>query len=137
MKTAGAPARLKLEPDRDHIVADGKDLSFVSVTVTDKHGVVAPRADSSIHFEINGPGEIVATDNGDPTSFEPFPSHDRKAFNGKCLVIVRSKPGLPGKIRLSAKSYGLKTGTVLIQTGDADLSMPGNDLPNGTAEDRP
>ncbi|HXR48596.1 MAG TPA: beta-galactosidase GalB [Candidatus Limnocylindrales bacterium] len=116
VKTAGAPTKLKLEPDRSTICADGKDLSFVTVTVADKHGVMAPRADYRIHFEIEGPGEIVATDNGDPIDFESFPSHDRKAFNGLCLVIIRGEPGQPGKIRLTANADGLKPGTASIKT---------------------
>ena len=116
VKTADAPATLKLEPDHSTISADGKDLSFVTVTVTDKHGVMAPRADNRIHFEIEGPGEIVATDNGDPTSLESFQSHDRKAFNGLCLAIIRGKPGQPGTIHLTAKTDGLKSETVSIKT---------------------
>ncbi|HUA39075.1 MAG TPA: beta-galactosidase GalB [Candidatus Sulfopaludibacter sp.] len=116
VKTAGAPARIKLEPDRDTICADGKDLSFVTVTLTDKRGVMAPRADNRIYFEIQGPGEIAATDNGDPTDFEPFPSPDRNAFNGLCLVIIRGEPGQPGKIRLTANASGLKPETAVIKT---------------------
>jgi beta-galactosidase len=116
MQTAGEPAKLKLEPDRNEIRADGRDLSFVTFTVTDKAGVTAPRADNRIHFEIEGPGEIVATDNGDPTSLEPFQSHDRNAFNGLCLVIVRGKIGTPGKISLSATADGLQVGRVAIKT---------------------
>jgi beta-galactosidase len=115
MKTAGAPAKLKLEPDRKQISADGKDLSFVTVTVTDKIGVTAPRADNRIHFEIEGPGEIAATDNGDPTSLESFQSHDRKAFNGLALVIVRAKSGQPVKIKLTAKADGLSSGTTTFE----------------------
>ena len=114
VKTAGAAAKLKLEPDRSDIRADGKDLSFVTLTVTDKHGLMAPRADNEIHFDVEGPGEIVATDNGDATSFEPFPSHDRKAFNGMCVVIVRGKPGQAGKIKVTAKAEGLAVGTAAI-----------------------
>jgi beta-galactosidase len=116
MKTAGEAAELKLEPDRAEIRADGKDLSFVTVTVTDKTGVTAPRADDRVHFAIEGPGEIVATDNGDPTSFESFQSHERKAFNGLCLAIVRGISGQPGKIRLTAKAEGLKIGATSIET---------------------
>ena len=116
VKTAGEPARLKLESDRNQITAGGCDLSFVTVTVTDKAGVTAPRADNRIHFDIEGPGEIVATDNGDPTSFESFQSHDRKAFNGLGLVIVRGKAGQPGKIKLTATADGLETGALSIET---------------------
>jgi beta-galactosidase len=116
MRTAGEPAMLNLRPDRNQIHADGRDLSFVTVTVWDRDGWTAPRANNRIHFDIEGPGEIVATDNGDPTSFEPFPSHDRHAFNGLCLVIVRGKAGQPGRIKLTAKADELKLGTASIKT---------------------
>ena len=116
VKTAGEPVRLTLKPDRKQISADGKDLSFVNVTVVDKDGLIVPHANTRIHFEVEGPGEIVATDNGDPTSFELFQSHDRDAFNGLCLVVVREKLGQPGIIKLTAKTDGLKFGTAFIQT---------------------
>ena len=114
-KTAGNPAALKLETDRKTIRADGRDLAFVTVTVTDRNGLTAPRADNRIQFNIEGPGEIVATDNGDPTSFEPFQSPARKAFNGLCLVIVRARTGQSGDIKLTASSDGIKSGTILIK----------------------
>ena len=116
VKTASEPAKLKLEPDRSTISADGKDLSFVTVTVTDKNGVTVPRANNRVHFDIEGPGEIVATDNGDPTSFESFQTHDRKAFDGLCLVIVRENPGQSGKTKLTATADGLSAGTIVIKT---------------------
>jgi len=120
MKTDGNPAGLDLKPDRNEIRADGRDLSFVTVTVTDSDGRIAPRAADRIHFKIEGPGEIVATDNGDPTSLEPFQAHDRKAFNGLCLVIVRGKPGQPGKILLTASANNLRVGTASIITTAAE-----------------
>ena len=116
VKTAGDAAKLNVTPDRETISADGKDLSFVTVAVTDKSGLMAPHANDQVHFEIQGPGEIVATDNGDATSFESFPSHDRKAFNGLCLVIVRGKAGQPGRIKVTATAEGLKVGTASIKT---------------------
>lgn len=115
-KTAGEPAKLKLEPDRAEIRAAGSDLCFITITVTDKAGLTAPRADHRIRFSIEGPGEIVATDNGDPTSLEPFPSPERKAFNGLCLVIVRAQPGQVGMIKLTATAQGLRAGTATIKS---------------------
>ena len=114
--TAGTPAKLQLKPDRETIRADGRDLSFVTVTVTDKDGQMAPRANERVVFEIEGPGEIVVTDNGDPADFEPFPSHDRRAFNGLCLAIVRGKAGQAGTITITAKSDGLKVGSAAIKS---------------------
>lgn len=116
VRTTGEPARLEASADRNKIRADGKDLAFITVRVTDKSGLTVPRASSPIKFEIEGPGEIVATDNGDPTSFVPFPSHEREAFNGLALVIIRSKPGNQGSITVTAKSLRLKEARVGINS---------------------
>ena len=70
---------------------------------------MVPRSMNPIHFEISGPGEIVATDNGDPTDMTPFPSKDRNAFNGLALAIVRAKRGQSGQIIVTAKAAGLET----------------------------
>jgi beta-galactosidase len=115
VKTAGPAAGLRLQPDRATIQADGKDLSFITVTVADKDGLPVPGAMNHIVFEIEGPGEIVATDNGDPTSLESFQAPERDAFNGLALVIVRGKAGEAGKIKLTAQSAGLKPCSVVIK----------------------
>ncbi|HLP07128.1 MAG TPA: beta-galactosidase GalB [Opitutaceae bacterium] len=114
VKTASAPAALEATPDRAEIRADGRDLAFVTVRVTDAAGLTAPRADNALRFSIEGPGEIVATDNGDPTSFEPFQAPQRRAFSGLCLVIVRAKPGKVGTIKLVARGDGLREGVTTI-----------------------
>ncbi len=118
MKTAQAPAALEAIPDRAAIRSDGRDLSFVTVRVTDAGGLTAPRADNPLTFKIEGPGEIVATDNGDPTSFEPFQAPKRRAFNGLCLVIVRAKPGQTGAITLTASGEGLRGGATIITASE-------------------
>ena len=116
VKTTGEPTSLEASVDRDEIRADGRDLSFVTVRVTDKDGLTVPCVKNLIRFKIEGPGEIVATDNGDPTSFVPFGSHEREAFDGLCLVIVRSKSGQPGTIKLKAESDSFESVTVNLQS---------------------
>src|SRR5829696_5923594 len=113
-RTTGAAARLMLKADRAAISADGSDLSFVTVSVADRAGLTVPRAKNRIHFEVFGPGEIVAGDGGDATSHESFQSKERAAYNGLCLVVVRSKAGAPGGIKLRAYSEGLKSADVTI-----------------------
>ena len=116
VKTAGAPAKLALSADLPELRADGQDLSFITVRVLDKGGLAVPRANDHIRFKIEGPGEIVATDNGDPTSFEPFQAPERDAFSGLALVIVRTKPGQPGTIRVSAESGSLDGASLNLQS---------------------
>ena len=112
--TAGPASKLLLKADRAAIKADGRDLSFVTVTVADRAGEMASRARNKIAFELSGPGEIIATDNGDPTSFEPFQSKQHSAFNGLCLVVIRST-GQPGRMVLSASSPGLKPAQIKLE----------------------
>ena len=112
VKTTGAAAELTLQPDRAKITADGKDLSFVTVTVADKAGLLVPRSKNHIKFDIEGPGEIVAVDDADPTNLEPMQAKEHDAFNGLALVIVRANQ--PGKITLTAHAEGLKDATTRI-----------------------
>ncbi|TWI67419.1 beta-galactosidase [Pseudoduganella lurida] len=113
--TAGAAARLDLSADRTAIRNDGSDLSFVTVRVVDDQGNLAPRANQRVRFEVTGPGEIVATDNGDPTDLEAFKAPERRAFNGLALAIVRFKPGQAGTVTVRASADGLKSGTATLQ----------------------
>ena len=114
LKTTGAPQKLSLAADRSTIKADGDDLSFITVRVADADGSTIPSAKNVLNFSIEGPGEIVATDNGDAANMVPFPSHQREAFNGYALVIVRAKAGKTGIIKVKAETDGLAGGVVMV-----------------------
>ncbi|HVU37660.1 MAG TPA: beta-galactosidase GalB [Opitutales bacterium] len=115
VKTTGDAAKVDLVPDHATIASDGADISYVTVSIKDKDGLTVPTAMNDLHYEISGPGEIVAVDNGDETSLAPLQgSKDSKAFNGLALVIVRAKPGQSGKITLTATSPNLATATTTI-----------------------
>jgi beta-galactosidase len=115
VKTTGSATKITMEADRSTIKSDGKDLSFVTVKIADQNGLMVPRSKNPLTFSISGPGEIVATDNGDATDLTTFSSKQRKAFNGLALVIVRAKKGQSGLIRLSVSSQGLASSPILIQ----------------------
>ena len=112
--TAGEPAQIRLTADRNEIKSDGRDLSFVTVEVLDKDGNLCPNADNQIMFDVQGAGFIAGVDNGSPVSMEKFKADHRKAFYGKCLVVVQSD-GKSGGIKLTATSEGLKTAVTAIK----------------------
>lgn len=112
--TAGTPARIRLTADRQSILADGKDLSFVTVEVLDKDGYLCPEAENLISFDVEGAGFIAGVDNGNPISLEKFKANHRKAFHGKCLVVIQNT-GKPGNIKLSARSESLKADEIKIK----------------------
>jgi len=113
-ETAGRAARLALTADRTRLAADGRDLAFVTVSVTDAKGRLVPRAKDRVRFDLRGPGEIVAVDNGDATSFEPFQASARSVYNGLALVVIRTKSGAAGTLTLTARAEGLGTATIAL-----------------------
>lgn len=124
VSTTGPAVRLKASADRTEILADGLDLSFVTVRVTDAKARTVPTADNGVRFSVRGPAEIVATDNGDPTDLTAFPSLERKAFGGLCLAVVRTKPGEAGRITVTAESAGLGGArVVIISKQDAGVQL--------------
>ena len=116
VKTTGESVALAAAPDRAEIRADGRDLAFVTVRIVDGDGLTVPRTHHPLQFIVEGPGEFVAADNGDPTSFEPFQLPQRKAFNGLCQVILRAKPGQTGEVTLTIKADGLRDGVAVVRT---------------------
>jgi beta-galactosidase len=115
-RTTGKAAGIKLSADRATIAADGADLSFITVQVSDKDGLPVPRSHNKVLFSIEGPGEIIAVGNGDPTSHESFQAAQRKVFNGLALVVVRSRKGPSGTIMLRARSEGLASAEIQLET---------------------
>jgi len=114
--TAKEPNKIELIADRNVIFADGKDLSFITVKIEDENSVFCPLADNKVEFKISGPGTIAAVGNGNAASTEPFQANYRNAFNGLCLLVVKSKKGETGEIIIEASSIGLKSKTLTIKT---------------------
>lgn len=115
IKTAGNPAKLAATADRLTIKADGSDLSFITVEVQDQNGVMVPDADQQVIFKIEGPAIIAGVDNGNPVSHESFKAPQRRAFHGKCLVVLQSTDR-PGVVKLTATAAGLKPVTIDLTT---------------------
>jgi len=106
VKTADDVAKIELSADRNTILADGKDLSFITVKITDENGTLVPNADNLVHFELEGEGKIVGVGNGNAMSQEPAKGKERRAFSGMCQVIVQSS-GKAGNITIKASSLGI------------------------------
>ena len=100
--------------DRSQIKADGQDLSYITVELVDEKGVRNPKAENLVSFELSGPGTIVAVGNANPVSLESFQQTQRKAWKGRCLVIVKSGKE-QGEVKLKASVVGLQSKEVVIR----------------------
>ena len=117
-ETTGAPAALRLLPDRMKIDADGEDVSVVKVEVVDAEGRVMPIASNEVSFRMTGPARIIGVGNGDPSCHEPDKAEKRSAFNGLCMAIVQALKE-PGEIRVEAAAAGLEGASAAIQAEKA------------------
>ena len=115
IRTAGKPYQLKLEADRNVLTADGKDLSFVTVSVVDKDGNLCPDATNRLKFSVKGNGNYKAACNGDASSLESFVQPTMKAFSGQLVVVLQSNE-TPGDIQLKVTGEGVKTGYLDLTT---------------------
>jgi beta-galactosidase len=110
VRTAGEPAGIILEADRNVISAGGKDLSYVTVTIVDRDNNPVPYADNQVQFEVTGNASIAGVDNGNQVSHQSLKGNTIKAYHGKCLVILKASHD-EEEVLLTALSEGLEPGT--------------------------
>ncbi|MFL1013103.1 DUF4982 domain-containing protein [Flavisericum labens] len=115
IKTAGKPYKIVLSPDRKVIKANGKDISFIEVSVFDKNDIPCPTANNQLKFKVTGNGTYRAACNGDATSLEMFHLPTMKLFSGKLVVLVQSSYKA-GDIILTVSGKGLKKNVVKIKS---------------------
>jgi beta-galactosidase len=117
LATAGPAAGIQLEADRTNITADGSDLSFVTVRITDSTGQTVPDADNELSFQLEGEGSLAGLDNGYQASSESFRGTRHRSYNGLCLAIIRANKK-PGRITLRVSAKGLRPATLEITGSD-------------------
>lgn len=122
VKTTGKKANLSAKVDRDKITADGKDLAYVEVDVTDAKGNIVPNAEDRVTFKVEGNGELVGVDNGSSPDHDSYKANNRRAFSGKVLAIVRATKEA-GSFTVTASADGLKSSKVTVKTVPAESSQ--------------
>ena len=118
MRTTGKASMLSMSADRSAVRPDGTDLIYITVRIEDKNKLLVPGTSNLVNFSIEGPGKVMAVDNGDATSHDPFQASYRKAYNGMCLVIVKADKGASGSFTVKAESKGLKGTAVKIDVAN-------------------
>lgn len=113
IRTAGKPHHIELVTDRSSLLADGKDLAYVTLRIVDKDGNLCPNDGRLVSFKVKGAGKYRASANGDPTCLDLFHKPEMHAFGGMLTVIVQSGEKT-GEIELQATAKGIKTGTIRI-----------------------
>jgi beta-galactosidase len=116
LQTAGLPATIKLQADRDRIAADGLEVMHIEITLRDSAGILVPDHDMRLVFVVSGPGKLIGVDNGDLRSQESYQANSRTTYQGKALAVIQST-GEPGLITFTALADGLPAGTTGVLAG--------------------
>ena len=120
--TPGTVTKLQATANRTEIDANGYDLVYVEVDVTDANGNLKTTAANNITFSVEGPAVIAGVDNGDQATVSKYQNSnvltDRQnanidAYAGKALVILRATEE-GGEIKLNIASTGLEGQTITI-----------------------
>ena len=115
LKTASQAEKIKLTPDRRKLIANGQDLSFVNIELTDREGTLQPNAENRLQFSVNGPGVIAAVDNANLKDLDAYVGTTRKAWHGRAMVIIKSTKE-SAAIHLEVTSPGLESAIVKLKT---------------------
>lgn len=115
LRSAGAVAKIKLTADRNGMKANGQDLIYVTVEITDKDGVLQPNAADRLHFKVEGPGVIAGVGNGDMKDTDKYMADQRRAWHGRALVVIRSMHEA-GDITLVASAPGVEQAGLRLRT---------------------
>lgn len=115
IRTSGKASAIKLTPDRSVLKADGEDLCFVNVSLTDKNGNPVPADSRLVKVKVSGAGSFKAIANGDPTCLESFQQPQMHLFSGQLTVLVQSGTE-PGEISVEVSGKGVKKATLKIKT---------------------
>lgn len=113
--SAGAETILTILPEDTSIHADGEDLAYIAVHVTDQNGVRKMLNDVKISIQVEGAGILEAVGSAQPETEERFDSGSCTSYYGRMIAIVRST-GTPGSICVTASAEGMESMTMEIRT---------------------
>jgi beta-galactosidase len=116
LRSADPPFRLTATADRSELPADGTDVAFIEIALTDAAGTVATGADRRLTATVTGAGELAAFGSGRPCTEEGYLTGTHTTFDGRALAVVRATG--PGDLMLEVSSAdGLSATVVLSATG--------------------
>lgn len=102
LRSATGPVELRAEADRPVVEADGGDLAYVTLTLTDPVGTLHTAADRPVRLEVTGAVVLSGFGSADPATEERFDATERRTYEGRALAVLRQTG--PGKIRLLASA---------------------------------
>ncbi len=113
LRTAGDITKLSVIAEESFIKADGEDLAYVAVHITDDEGILKMLTEHKVNITVSGAGELIAVGSGNPETIEKFSDNAYTTYRGRMLAIIRSK-GIQGNIKVTVSADGLASDCIEI-----------------------
>lgn len=107
LKTASAKTIITLDAEKDTLTANGQDLCYLNIYLTDEHGEVKASEDTAVTVEVTGEGTLQGLGSANPYTEEEFANSSHNTYYGRALAVIRSGHN-PGKIKITVSAKGLE-----------------------------
>ncbi|WP_068780446.1 glycoside hydrolase family 2 TIM barrel-domain containing protein [Paenibacillus sp. GM2] len=118
LRTGGKDIKLTLDPEKTVLRANGQDLCYVNIYLTDGHGEILPATDRSVHVQVSGAGQLLAIGSANPYTEEGFVSGNHQTYYGRALAVIRVGRNA-GLIQVTISADGVEDKTIAIDVFDA------------------
>ena len=104
--TAQETAEIRLIPESMEMRADGQDLIYVGIEITDCEGRVVPNAEVELKAVVTGPCTLAGFGSGNPVTEEDYTDTGAVTYKGRAMAILRSGYEAGNcKIRIEAEGF--------------------------------
>lgn len=115
LKTAGEKTMLRIEPEQDTIRADGEDIAYMNIAITDQNGILNMSTEKRVSVKVEGEGTLQAVGSANPKATESYTGGYFTTYKGRMQAIVRSTK-IAGDIRVICTAEGLEEQQIVIHT---------------------
>ncbi|MBH1939967.1 DUF4982 domain-containing protein [Mobilitalea sibirica] len=114
-KSFGDAKKICLEADKNVLIANGTDLSFVEISMEDEWGNKVENANNRVQVNVSGAGRLIGLDNGDSTDYDPYKGLSRRLFSGRLMAIIGSTLDC-GDIFIEVSSKGMEKRVLVLNS---------------------
>ncbi|MCD8067891.1 MAG: DUF4982 domain-containing protein [Lachnospiraceae bacterium] len=101
--TAKQETEIRVDVTRTELAADGSNLSYVSIAISDEAGTVHCEREWKAAVKAEGEIELMGFGSADPFSLENFYDTSRTTWHGRALAAVRGTGRGVGSLTISAE----------------------------------
>lgn len=125
----GEAAKLKITAEKETLLANCTDLTFVIIEVLDEKGEPVANARNRVYVKVEGAGRLLGLDSGDSTDYDSYKGDNKRLFSGKLAAIIGTTRE-SGDIRVIVSSAGLPTETLTITAKPCEIEEGTSEVHN-------